>query len=692
MKKMNFLLKSLPMVSLVAAFSLLTATKANAESPYAQFGYVGGANPYLPMWEHVPDGEPRVFEDPDNPGKYRVYIIGSHDVRFSSYCGPDIRAWSAPVEDLSDWRDEGPIFTYEIENQWDVMYAPDLVEVRKKDGTKEYYLYPHSRGRNREPMVAKGSRPDGPFTAINMTADGTGVVPGSTMGFDPSVFIEYVTDPSDPDYEIGFRAYGFWGFQRSMGAQLDQNTMYSVRPGTEVIPYVMPSSVRYGVLRDPEGTQYPYIFPGEDLGRFNFFEASSIRQVGNKYVLVYSGYSGPEYGLSSTNSALRYAYGDTPLGPWKSGGVLVDSRGPVLNEDGTAMATGGAQHNTHGSLEQMNDQWYVFYHKPPRGFGNARQSVVAPVNIVWDETPVSEGGKVTIRAYDPYAEDHIWTAKDSNGVEYTGAEVTSEGFHIFGLDPYRYYSAGYSSYLSDVSGQQDTWDIWDNNMPVTNLKNSNIVGFKYFGFGGLTKHTKGLKPFDGTKPGNETAFNVFLTPRTAKSFKVNVWLDGPWANDTWKGKKIGEIVVPAGSAQETTQFTIDVADAVDNLDKKHAIYLVAEGADGEALYDLIGIGFSSKDKPIVRPIAPVVSISVNGEAIEMPAVPVRSTNQNGIVGYDLYEAKVRLPYGAAVPTVSASADNSEVLITVTQAASTDEPAIVKFDYKGVTKTYNVIFQ
>ena len=25
-------------------------------------------NPYMPMWEHIPDGEPYVFEDPDNPG------------------------------------------------------------------------------------------------------------------------------------------------------------------------------------------------------------------------------------------------------------------------------------------------------------------------------------------------------------------------------------------------------------------------------------------------------------------------------------------------------------------------------------------------------------------------------------------------------------------------------------------------
>ena len=48
-------------------------------------------NPYLPLWEHLPDGEPRVFDDPDNPGKQRAYIIGSHDVTYTAYCGPDIR-------------------------------------------------------------------------------------------------------------------------------------------------------------------------------------------------------------------------------------------------------------------------------------------------------------------------------------------------------------------------------------------------------------------------------------------------------------------------------------------------------------------------------------------------------------------------------------------------------------------------
>ena len=56
-------------------------------------------NPYLPLWEHLPDGEPRVFEDPDNPGKLRAYIIGSHDTKYTDYCGSDIRMWSAPVEE-----------------------------------------------------------------------------------------------------------------------------------------------------------------------------------------------------------------------------------------------------------------------------------------------------------------------------------------------------------------------------------------------------------------------------------------------------------------------------------------------------------------------------------------------------------------------------------------------------------------
>lgn len=679
--------KTYPLKATMAlAFGLALGTACgNQQAQTLDPQLIGTGNPYLPLWEHLPDGEPRVFEDPDNPGKLRAYIIGSHDLRMDSYCGPDIRMWSAPVEDLTDWRDEGPIFTYHIEDQWDVMYAPDLVEITQKDGKKVYYLYPHSRGPRREAMVCKGDRPDGPFTPVNLNEDGTSTVEGSLLGFDPSIFVETVTNPDDPDYEIGFRAYGFWGFVRSSAVQLDPATMYSARPGTKVIPYFIPAS------SDPKGTQYPALYKEQKPEDFNFFEASSIRQVGNKYVMIFSGHSGPDYGLGSTNSTLRYAYGDTPLGPWRSGGVLVDSRGVVLNEDGSRLQTTNAGHNTHGSLQGINGQWYVFYHRPPRGFGFARQAMVAPVLIKWDETPVAEGGKVTICGYDPYAPDSIWQAKASNGDTYTGAEVTSEGFQIFGMDPYKYYSAGYACYLSNGQAMQDAWDIWDNNMPV-NMNKGDIVGFKYFGFGGLDQAQKGLKPFAGAKAYDKTFFNLFLTAQTDAAFKVNVWIDGPWDNETWKGKKIGEITVPAGTtADEVTKYTLDVTDAVKALDKKHAIYLVAEGDTDGQLCILRGLGFSADEKSLVYPAVPTVSIQANGQEIELPTTPVRSTNANGYTGYDQYETTYTLPAGtASIPEFTASSNNPNVKIEITQPETKDGKAVVKFDYNGMVKTYTVV--
>ena len=647
---------------------------------------IGTGNPYLPLWEHLPDGEPRVFEDPDNPGKYRAYIIGSHDLRFGSYCGPDIRMWSAPVEDLTAWVDEGPIFTYNIDNQWDVMYAPDLVEVNWRDGKREYYLYPHSRGWGREALVAKSDRPDGPFKVINATEDGRWAIEGSVLGFDPSIFVEQITDPKDPDYNIGFRAYGYWGFQRSSAVELDQNTMYSARPGGTYIPYFIPASFRYGVVREVPGIKtYPALYKDQKPEDFNFFEASSIRKVGNKYVMIFSGYSGPDYGVGSSNSTLRYAYGDSPLGPWRSGGVLVDSRGIVLNEDGSALVERNAAHNPHGSIEQINGQWYAFYHRPPRGFGFARQPMVAPITITWDETPVAEGGKVVIRGYDPYAEDGIWDAKASDGSHYTGAEVTSEGFQIYGLAPYKYYSAGYACYLSDIGSQQDNWDIWDNSMPVS-VSDGDVLGYKYFGFEGLKESRNGIPAFEAAAKGNKTMINVYLTPKTDAAFKINVWIDGPWDNEVWKGKKIAEINVPAGSKKGVTGFAVNVAEAVEGLAGKHAIYLVAEG-QGD-LCDLLGLGFTKDGKKMRYPAAPKVSISVNGQTLEMPAVPVRSTNENGLVTYDQYAVQCNLP--AAGASIKASADNKAVKVEVGEPI--DGKAVVTFDYNGVVKTYTIIFE
>lgn len=609
--------------------------------------------------------------------------------------------WSAPVEDLSQWRDEGPIFTWFVDGQWDTMFAPDLVEVKdRKTGKKTYYLYPHSRGWRRVAMVCKGDRPNGPFTPVNLTDDGRQCLPGSLIDFDPSVFIENITDKRDKDYDRGFRAYVFYGFRHSTAYELDQDNMYAVRPGTEVHDYFIPASERYGVVRDPEGTQYPALYKDQNPGDFNFFEASSIRQVGNKYVMVFSGYSGPDYGLGSTNSALRYAFGDSPLGPWRSGGVLVDSRGVVPNEDGTRLVTTNAAHNTHGSLQEINGQWYVFYHRPPRGFGNARQAMVAPVKITWDKKKVADGGMVRITAYDPYTKNNEWTASASNGMTYTGAEVTSEGFQIFGLPPYRYYSAGLACYMTGNEWMQDNHDVWNDGMDLAGINNRGIVGFKYFGFGGLDKDTKGVKAFAGTKKGNGTSLCLDLTPGGNGAFTIRVMLDGPYANDTWKGREIGSIDIPAGARRERTVYNIPVPE-VDGLKGKHAIYLVAEGPEVKqpkqdpraqrqprqpqrpvGLFDLHGIGFSKSDMPFKRPVVPTVTIMADGKTLNIPATPIRTSNANGLTDAIRYQVYAPLTAGSKI-TVKASDPSVKAEVSPV----IEGRATVKCTYNGKEKIY-----
>lgn len=64
-------------------------------------------NPYMPSWEYVPDAEPHVVGD-------RVYVYGSHDIfNGLNFCLGDYVCWSAPVDDLGNWRYEGCIYKRE---------------------------------------------------------------------------------------------------------------------------------------------------------------------------------------------------------------------------------------------------------------------------------------------------------------------------------------------------------------------------------------------------------------------------------------------------------------------------------------------------------------------------------------------------------------------------------------------------
>ena len=141
-------------------------------------------NPYLPSWEYIPDGEPYLIGD-------RVYVFGSHD-RFGGtyFCLGDYVAWSAPQDDLSDWRCEGVIYRKEQDplfNEKDnVLFAPDVVQ--GKDG--RWYLF-YTLASNGIMSVAVSDCPAGKYTyhGAVRAPDGhiIGTQKGDVFNFDPGI-------------------------------------------------------------------------------------------------------------------------------------------------------------------------------------------------------------------------------------------------------------------------------------------------------------------------------------------------------------------------------------------------------------------------------------------------------------------------------------------------------------------------
>ena len=499
-------------------------------------------NPYLPLWEYIPDGEPYLFEDPDNPGKMRVYVYGSHDSLIKAYCGREQVVWSAPEDDLTAWRYDGVIFESrkDAEGNWlydnhqgDVLYAPDMT-VRIENGKKVYYLYPNNQARGRKNMVAKSERPDGPFEVCNWDPSDPAKTTG-VLDFDPAVFVD----------DDG-RVYGYWGFERSYGAELDPDTMASVKPGTEVVADMISA-------RDQEGV-------------FRFFEASSLRKIKDKYVFVYSRWSEEgEFGLPSTNYTLAYAWSDSPLGPFTYGGTIIDGRGRTVNPEGKTIETATPGGNTHGGILEIGGQWYVFYHRQCGTDEFSRQAMVAPIEVNVTEGP---GGKVVI----------------SEG------EYTSEGFAINGLDPFGKYSAGIACWYTGPQPARQEYPNFvfsgsyvqplrtgENSNPVVNNTDGSIVGFKYFDFD-KTKDLKGglMLALEAVPAGIDGT--------------IDIMVDSPW--EACGGKKVGSIRLVKEMPKKMRTLLADVS-PLTRLEGKHAVYLVISSeVEGQSICDLHSIHFT----------------------------------------------------------------------------------------------------
>ena len=512
-----------------AASMMLAASCGNTD----QEKLVTVGNPYLPLWEHIPDGEPYVFEDPDNPGEYRVYVYGSHDSMITGYCGRELVVWSASTDNLNEWRYDGEILRVlnnadgeplSSEGLSDVLYAPDVTEKIEPDGTKMYYLFPNDMEYGRRSLIAKSPRPDGPFEVCNWSKENPSWTDG-ILEFDPAVFVD----------DDG-RVYGYWGFECSYAAELDPNTMCTLKEGTEIVKDMISSSKSDGIFR--------------------FFEASSIRKIEDKYVFVYSRVTHDgEFGLPSTNYTLAYAYGDAPLGPWTYGGTIIDGRAREIDEAGNVMASGTVAGNTHGGICEINGQWYVFYHRQTGTDEYARQAMVAPITV---EVEKGKGGKV-----------HI-----SEG------EYNSEGFSLNGLDPLEVHSAGiacwytgpkvaiheypnnifFGSYVASGYGTEDKYeapyDLRNNTNQVVNNTAGSIVGYKYFNF-------------DGTYGSKDLRLVLNLVPEGVGG-TITVMADRPW--ESQGGIEVGSIDLAADMPLSPADVEIAVP-ALAQMKGKHAIYL-----------------------------------------------------------------------------------------------------------------------
>ncbi len=536
MNKTSSLVRSLASTAL----ALLTCTSIEA------------VNPILPLWEHIPDGEPYVFEDPDNPGKYRVYLYGSHDSMVTEYCGRDQVVWSASVDSLNQWRCDGLIFEsvkaadgslLNAGGVPDILYAPDVTLTIDAKGEKTYWLVPNNQAWGRNSMVAKSNRPDGPFVVTNWDPENPRATVG-TFGFDPAIFVD----------DDG-RVYGYWGFERSFAAELDPQTMATVKKGTKVVEDMIPS-------KNADDT-------------FRFFEASSLRKIEDKYVFIYSRWTKDgDFSLPQSNYTLAYAYSDNPLGPWTFGGTIIDARARGKNAEGKIIPTATPHGNTHGSIVEINGQWWVFYHRQTGHDEYSRQAMVAPIEVTVEK---GKGGKVII----------------SEG------EYTSEGFETSGLDLFKTYPAGIACYFVpdddvpasepsliyrgpypyathyNIDPRQTLSDLELHSTPIVNCVAGSTLGYKYFNF-------------DTSDGMDKLQLLLEIAPRGIGG-TVTILIGGPSVEQG--GVEVGSFNLYPSEPQTVMTKQI-VLRGISQFHGKQALYFrFSSSVKGSSLCDIYSLGF-----------------------------------------------------------------------------------------------------
>ena len=432
-----------------------------------------GLNPYLPFWETVPDGEPHVFGD-------RVYIYGSHDrLGGTSFCEEDYVCWSAPVEEPGVWTCEGVIYKKMQDPLNGAPYGKKLPEIGMPLGTEEnphllyapdvaqgpdgrYYLY-YALDFVNVISVAVCDTPAGQYEFLDFVRREDGTIPDAGRWFDPAILSEesgnYLYYGFAPARKFpGMEHVIFTGAMMVKLAQ-DMHTIISE-----------PKCVANGI-DTAKGTSYE---------AHPFFEASSIRKLGNRYYFVYSSLQGHE---------LCYGTADTPEGPFAYKGVIV-SNGD-LGYEGNTLAVNYTGNN-HGGLERIGDRLYIFWHRHTHGTAFSRQGCADEVKILEDGTipqieitscGLHDGPLPAKGAYDSCIACHLTEADR----EQVGQVVMSGPGEAVPELP---EEMPYITEEADETGEKGLKPY------IRNLRTGSAAGFKYFQFEGtesrITVELRGL--------------------------------------------------------------------------------------------------------------------------------------------------------------------------------------------------------
>lgn len=437
----------------------------------AEVNFVGGGdlieqvyNPYLPYNAYIPDGEPHVFGN-------RIYVYGSHDAMNSKvYCPGHYEVWSAPTDNLHDWRCEGISYrrTQDPTNAKDIrqLWAPDVT--KGPDG--RYYLY-YCFNFYPEFGVAVSDNPAGPFEFYGHVKYPNGKILAEYFPFDPAV----LTDDDG-------RVWLYYGFAPAEEKEMPKITREMVKefPAEDQERLLNLVWGENGMVVELEKDmltvkQNPKVIlpgghhtKGTGFEGHGYFEAPSMRKINGKYYLVYS---------SHKNHELCYATSNYPDRDFKYGGIIISNGDIGLNGRNQPVYS---LSNNHGGIAQIGNDFYIFYHRATDGNEFSRQGSAEKIQIKPDGsipqvemTSCGLNGKplVSSGSYPAYIACHLTDPTVTITINYADPKMKSQ---------------------IRVTEQM-------NHKFITDIKDKSIVGYKYFDFQNVKKLSLELRGnFNGT--------------------------------------------------------------------------------------------------------------------------------------------------------------------------------------------------